>query len=121
MIRKHADMEGEVREHMRGGPGSVTFKHLFKKEEFTANVRFCAMGVIPPGAGIGPHTHEAEDEVYIITRGSGILDDGRTQSRVSAGDAILTGNGESHAIYNDGEEPLELIAVIACYPEPKQP
>jgi mannose-6-phosphate isomerase-like protein (cupin superfamily) len=31
------------------------------------------------------------------------------------GDAILTGNGESHALANDGDEPLELIAMIMCY------
>ena len=34
--------------------------------------------------------------------------------RVAVGDAVLTGNGESHAILNDGEEPLELMAFIAC-------
>ncbi len=81
----------------------------------TANARLCARLVIPPGAGIGSHPHEKEDEVYIITRGTGILDDGSTETRVDAGDAVLTGKGESHAIRNDGSEDLEFIAVIMCY------
>ncbi len=117
MIRKLSDMETEVREHMRGGEGSVAIRHVFKEDAFTAPVRLCAMISIPPGAGIGSHQHLTEDEVYIITRGTGILDDGATQTRVAAGDAVLTGNGESHAIHNDGKEPLEMTAVIVCYPE----
>ncbi|MFZ4394129.1 MAG: hypothetical protein ACOYOU_00725 [Kiritimatiellia bacterium] len=35
--------------------------------------------------------------------------------RVSAGEAILTGKGASHAIRNDGAEPLELMAWIVKY------
>ncbi|HQN01917.1 MAG TPA: cupin domain-containing protein [Candidatus Hydrogenedentes bacterium] len=117
MIRKLADMETEVRENMRGGAGSVTFRHLFKKGDFIAPVRLCAALTLPPGSGIGSHEHLREDEIYIVTRGAGMLDDGKTKTRVSAGDAVLTGNGESHAIHNDGEEPLELMAIIVCYPE----
>ena len=115
MIRKGQDMKTELRENMRGGDGSITIEHCFAKDEFTANVRLCARLTVPPGAGIGPHEHAAEDEVYIITSGSGILDDGSSETRVSAGDAVLTGNGQSHAIRNDGGDPLELIATIMCY------
>ena len=87
MIRKVSDMETEVRENMRGGAGSVTFRHMFKKDEFTAPARLCAALTIPPGAGIGAHEHLTEDEIYIVTRGAGMLDDGTTKTRVSAGDA----------------------------------
>jgi mannose-6-phosphate isomerase-like protein (cupin superfamily) len=115
MIKRPGEMKIQVRENMRGGTGPITFQHLFEQNEMTAKVRLCARLTIPPGAGIGPHAHEREDEVYIITRGSGLLDDGATETRVNAGDAILTGKGESHAIRNDGAEDLELFAVIACY------
>lgn len=121
MIKPASEMTVEVRENMRGGPGSVTIRHLFTPEEFKASVRLCATCTIPPGAGIGRHEHTGEDEVYFVLRGSGLLDDGVTQTRVSAGDAVLTGHGESHAIYNDGDEPLELTAYIACYPPEVQP
>jgi len=115
MIRKESDMEVQVRENMRGGGGTVTVRHYFKKEEFKANTRLCSVLTVPPGAGIGEHSHEAEDEMFIITKGTGMLDDGETRTPVSAGDAILTGSGESHAIYNEGDEDLELIAIIMCY------
>jgi mannose-6-phosphate isomerase-like protein (cupin superfamily) len=116
MIRKASDLRTEVRDKMRGGPGSVTIHHFFDKKEFTASTRLCAKLVLPPGAGIGQHQHDGEDEVYIVLRGSGILDDGKIKTRVSVGDAILTGNGGSHAVTNDGAENLEMIAIIICYP-----
>jgi mannose-6-phosphate isomerase-like protein (cupin superfamily) len=102
---------------MRGGDGSVAISRFFTRDEWTANVRLCAELTLPPGASIGSHQHLREDEVYIVTSGSGLLDDGSGEERVSAGDAILTGNGETHTIRNDGEGPLTLIAMIAMYGE----
>jgi mannose-6-phosphate isomerase-like protein (cupin superfamily) len=115
MIRKSSDMQSEARTHMRGGDGTVTVQPFFTPDEMTANSRLCARLTLPPGSSIGVHEHLKEDEVYIITQGTGILDDGQTQERVTEGDAVLTGNGESHAIRNDGDVPLEIIAVIMCY------
>jgi len=115
MIRKSADREVESRSAMRGGTGTVTVSHYFKKEEITAKTRLCACLTIPPGASIGPHQHEGEDEVYIVTKGTGLLDDGKTKTPVTVGDSILTGNGESHSISNIGTTDLEIIAVIMCY------
>ena len=115
MIRKDNNLESEVRAEIRGGKGSVTFRHFFKKDEIKAKCRLCSRLILPPGASIGMHKHEAEDELFIIERGVGILDDGRNKIKVEPGDAMLTGNGESHSISNAGNEPLELIAVIMGY------
>jgi mannose-6-phosphate isomerase-like protein (cupin superfamily) len=115
MIRKALDMEAEVRPNMRGGNGSVTVRHFFKKEEISAKTRLCAKLTLPPGASIGVHQHAGEDELFVIAKGSGVLDDGSRQTVVTAGDAVLTGKGESHAIANNGEVDLEIIAVIMCY------
>jgi mannose-6-phosphate isomerase-like protein (cupin superfamily) len=115
MIRKPADMKSEVRNQMRDGQGSITIRHFFDKSEFGAKVRLCSHLTLPPGASIGMHQHTGEDETFIITAGTGILDDGKTKSPVSAGDAILTGKGESHAIANNGAVNLEIIATIMCY------
>lgn len=115
MIRTTADMRTEVRENMRGASGSVTIQHYFEQDDFEAKVRLCSRVVIPPGAGIGAHRHEAEDEIFIIQKGTGILDDGETKTRVSPGDAILTGKGGSHAVANDGTADLEITALIMCY------
>ena len=115
MIHKGTELKNEVREKMRGGEGAVTVRHYFVKGEFKSSVRLCARLILPPGAGIGPHRHDEEDEVYIVASGSGVLDDGITQTPVNAGDAVLTGRGESHSIRNDGKDDLEVIAMIMCY------
>ena len=115
MIRKANSIKSEIRNQMRGGKGSVTIRHFFSSDEIKAKCRLFSRLILPPGASIGMHKHEMEDEVFVIERGSGILDDGRTRTKVGPGDAILTGNGEEHALINDGNEPLELIAVIMCY------
>jgi mannose-6-phosphate isomerase-like protein (cupin superfamily) len=117
MIYRPRDMREETRENMRGGDGTVHIRHLVEKDAFAANVRLCATLRLPPGASIGRHQHQGEDEVYIVTRGQGMLDDGETETRVETGDAILTGKGASHAVRNDGDTDLELIAFIACYGE----
>lgn len=115
MIRKSSAMKVESREGMRGGKGTVTFRHYFEPGELTANVRLCAELILPPGSSIGRHEHTAEDEVYIVTQGTGLLDDGTQEARITRGDAVLTGRGGTHAVRNDGAEDLRLIAVIACY------
>ena len=115
MIRKPEEMEIETRDQMRGGKGRVTIQHLIEKEDFTATTRLCARLTLPPGAGIGIHRHDAEDEIFLIIKGAGILDDGHSRTRVTEGDAVLTGNGESHSLENDGTENLEVLAVIITY------
>ena len=115
MIRTRDAMPVEVRHAMRGGTGTVTVRHLFTKEETTAKTRLCARLTLPPGASIGPHQHDGEDEIYYILAGSGVLDDGLARTPVTAGDAVLTGRGESHSIANAGACDLEILAVIMCY------
>jgi len=115
MIKKPSEMQLETRPAMRGGSGTVTIRHFFKPEEFGAKARLCARLTLPPGASIGTHQHSGEDEVYIVTHGTGLLDDGKNRTPVAEGDAVLTGRGESHAIANTGSTDLEILAVILCY------
>jgi mannose-6-phosphate isomerase-like protein (cupin superfamily) len=114
MIRKLNEMPIEDRPNLRGGTGTIRFRHAFKPSEFTAKSRLCATLLIPPGASVGKHEHVNEDELYVVLAGSGLLDDGATQTRINKGDALLTGGGGSHAVINDGAETLEILAVIVC-------
>lgn len=58
---------------------------------------------------------KAKEEVYYILRGRAeVVDDGQVQE-LGPGEAVLTGNGRSHAIANVGDEPVELLAVILTY------
>jgi len=115
MITRNTETIVEDRANMRGGVGTVRLEHWFKPEHFKAKIRFCARMTIAPGATIGEHSHEADDEIYIVLSGCGrILENGEWQD-ISTGDAILTGNGASHSVENTGNEPLVIAAVIILY------
>ncbi len=115
MIKKRAQCCQETRTSMRAGTGSVTIVHYLKSDEITARCRLCAKLIIPPGSSIGAHEHTGEDEIFIVHAGTGTVTDNGVESTVEAGDAILTGNGATHAIKNTGTIDLVITAVIMQY------
>ncbi|MGY4516421.1 cupin domain-containing protein [Lysobacter sp. HA18] len=71
--------------------------------------------VLHPGSTIGEHVND-KDEIYYVVEGRGVLTlNGRKQT-MSAGDAVLTRNGDSHALAPTGDEDLTIIVVY-----PKKP
>lgn len=116
MFRHVGEYDSEQRDNMRGGEGTVTLQHFFKKEEFGGNhFRICARLILPPGAGIGMHLHENEDEVYIVCKGIGTVTDNGITSEVHVGDSVLTGQGKAHSLFNNGTENLEVLAFVVTY------
>ena len=116
MIRKSGSYRTEVRENMRGGSGSVKIEHFWEPgKEMLGHNRMAARLTLPPGASIGFHNHENEDEIFVIVKGQAEADDNGTLSILNAGDTLLTGNGAGHSIRNVGEGDLELVAVISTY------
>jgi mannose-6-phosphate isomerase-like protein (cupin superfamily) len=112
MVKPAAVMEREVRERMRGGAGSVEIRHVFRREELGGGARLFARLSLPPGTSIGHHVHEAEEEIFYILAGRGVVTEDGVATAVGPGDAVLTGGGGGHALENRGTEPLELMAVI---------
>lgn len=115
MVRRQGTYETEVRENMRGGTGQVRVEHYWKKPDLHAKTRLCAKLSVAVGASIGVHSHEQEEEVYIVLRGHGRVLEAGTAVEIGPGDSVLTGNGASHAVENTGAEPLEMLAFIAQY------
>lgn len=115
MVRKHSEMETEIRREMRGGKGEVHLCHAFRGDEMTSPCRLCATLTLDPGCSIGLHDHVGEDEVYYILQGSGTVYENGSPVPVAAGDAVLTGNGVSHSIENTGCEVLKLFAAVVRY------
>ncbi len=116
MIKRHNEYRTELREEMRGGKGTVRIEHFWEpKTEMRSRNRMFAKLTIEPNGSIGFHPHDAEEEVFVVLRGKAEADDNGEVVELNAGDTILTGNGDGHAIRNIGEEPLELLAVISTY------
>ena len=51
-------------------------------------------------------------EVRSRAEGTGIVKDDETEKAVSAGDSMLTFPGHGHAVENNGDKDLVLVAVI---------
>jgi len=115
MLKKKNAQKVETRENMRGGTGTITIRHYLEPEEIKAKTRLCSELTLPPGASIGLHDHVNEDEIYLIQKGQGSMIDNGREFPVTAGDAVLTGQGASHSVKNTGEEDLLITAVILKY------
>ena len=115
MITRNDEMPADNRVNMRGGNGTVKLEHWFKPEAFGAKVRLCTRMTLEPGASIGNHTHETEDEIYLVLSGAGRILENGVWTPIRTGDAILTGKGGTHGVENDSTEPLVIAAVIILY------
>ncbi len=115
MIKRSTDMKTEVRDRMREGTGTVELLHVFRQAELRGKARLFARLRLRKGSSIGFHRHEGEEEIFYILSGSGVVDDDGKGARVGPGDAVLAGGGAGHAIANQDDEPLELMAVILEY------
>ena len=114
MLIKRNEMKTEIKEKMRGGEGRVELVHLVDCAN-EKNIRMLAEITLKPGCSIGGHSHENETEYFLILGGEGAVNDDGTEKPVKAGDVVVTGNGASHSISNNGSVPLVLHAVIVTY------
>ena len=76
--------------------------------------------VVPPGKTSCPfHSHRAEEEMFFIVRGSGLLRYGSETRKLRAGDFICCPTGgpdTAHQIVNDSHEELAYISVSTMMP-----
>ena len=114
MLIKRNEMKTEVKEKMRGGEGETELVHLVDCAN-EKNIRMLAEITLEPGCSIGGHSHDNETEYFLILKGEGVVNDNGTEKPVKAGEVVVTGNGASHSLRNNGSVPLVLNAVIVTY------
>jgi uncharacterized cupin superfamily protein len=76
--------------------------------------------IVPPGGIACPfHSHRAEEEMFFIVKGTGLLRYGEDTRKIRAGDFICCPTGgpdTAHQIINDSKEPLAYISVSTMMP-----
>ncbi len=98
---------------IRNGNGDTEMhKILNGAEELYGKGRLFNHMILAPGHTIGEHTHVGDNEIFYFLKGTGIYNDNGNQVRVYPGDTAVCNDGELHGLVNDGEEPLEFIALI---------
>ena len=64
-----------------------------------------------PGATIGEHRHEGDEEIYYVLEGRGTMTLDGERFEIGPGDLAVTPAGHTHALEN-GDAPMRLI--VAC-------
>lgn len=91
-----------------GGAGTTT-AHPFFDDAAGFDIVF-RQRALHPGASIGEHRND-KDEIYYVLSGRGeLLLEGK-RSEVGPGDAVLTRDGSTHALFQRGDDDLVIIVV----------
>ncbi len=112
MIRRKEECKVEVREAMKGGPGSVVQTSFASKEELLNKARLFGNLHLEPNCGIGVHTHEGESELFYIVNGTVVYNDDGVEHELHAGDLAVVEPGHSHGVSNRSDAPADLVALI---------
>lgn len=91
------------------GKGQVKNALLYGDTDFSTNLRFVIYTELPPGTSIGYHTHENDEEVYVILEGLGTMTIDGEAHEVRAGDVILNKPYGSHGLENTSEDILKIL------------
>jgi quercetin dioxygenase-like cupin family protein len=91
------------------GRGMVKNASLYDAKDFGTNLRFIIYSELKPGTSIGYHTHENDEEVYVILEGKGIMTINGEPREVRAGDVILNKPYGSHGLENNSDTDLKIL------------
>ena len=99
--------------NLRGGDGTIEIRHILNKDELMGHASMYAHVIIPAHASIGFHQHVENTEPYYVLKGKGIFEDNdHTETEIHPGDVCVIKVGQSHAIKNPFDEPLEIMALV---------
>ena len=93
------------------GPGLPTLQHLVDRAQ-RLRCREVLRNVFASGQAVPEHDHEIE-EVLLVTTGQCVITVAGRPEVARTGDALIIAPGTRHAIYHDGDEACEVIAVLA--------
>lgn len=99
-----------------GGVGTVRVSRPLVADDFVGTWHFVDYAVLPPGSSIGRHRHGADEELYLILEGEGLMTVDGEEHRVGKGDLILNRPGGEHGLVNDGDGDLAIFVVEVGLP-----
>lgn len=94
-----------------GGRGTVLAARVLERAA-DCGLAYLDLVTVPVGSTIGVHTHGAADEeIYVVIRGSGQMSLERDEFAVGPGDVITNPPGGTHGLVNTGAVPLTLVVL----------
>lgn len=72
---------------------------------------------IKPGGTNQPHTHQDQEQIYMVLQGSSTVMVGDERKLAKAGDVIYLPASITHAVFNETKKPCVIVAVGARMPK----
>ena len=104
------------RDNVAGGVGTLygQFSHTRNDAPIDWAIKEIGWMTLQPGASIGMHKHENNEDTYIVVSGQGVFTDSNgKETPVKAGDITIARKGDQHALKNTGTEDLVFLDIIA--------
>jgi len=120
MYKRQSGIRREFLDKARGGVGVTIVDHVLEKTEMRVNCRMFTKMTLEPGASIGYHQHNDEEDIYYILSGIATVKDNGETLTVYPGEVVRAGSGDSHSIANEGHVPLEFMSIIMTYQPPER-
>ena len=99
---------------VHGGQGYAVARRLFTRTDFKSSLFFFSESSLQPGSSYGDHPHTADEEVYYIVEGRGLMQVDGEEQEVGPGDAVLTPPGSHHSLRNTGQGVLKVLVIGAA-------
>ena len=114
MLIARSDQSAKRIADCHGGKGVLWCAELLADyRKTTAGFKYIHDNVLEPGASIGEHTHQGDEEIYAILAGRGVMKiDGRP-AEVGPGDVCLTRSGHSHDLTCGNSGPMHFLVICA--------
>jgi len=114
LIIRESDVQKVCKSNMRGGEGEVVIGFSVGPENPApgTSYKMVATVVLDPGASVGYHVHENDEEMYHILSGKGTYNDNGTEVEVGPGDVMICPTGQGHSMKNTGEDILIFLGVV---------
>ena len=91
-----------------------TIRELMHPAAHGSRMQSLAEAVIWPGERTLLHRHRLSEELYHVTRGSGLMILGDETLAIAVGDTVLIPPGTAHCVAATGTEPLHILC--CCSP-----
>jgi mannose-6-phosphate isomerase-like protein (cupin superfamily) len=96
--------------HERGGQSSYL---LLAAGQF-GSVNLAVTWVdCPPGSWQPTHEHDAQEQIYVIIRGCGVMTVGEEEQELAAGTLVLVPPATPHTIRNESSEPMSYVSATS--------
>ena len=108
IIRNFLETPGK-RQSVHDGAGLAKNARVFDAADFDTPLKFINYLEMDPGSSIGVHRHGANEEIYVVLGGYGMMTVNDERQAVKTGDIIVNKPGWQHGLENTSQEPLKLF------------